>query len=461
MLPKVLLVENESRMREVITMQLSDLELEIFQAADGQEALNLLASEEFALVITDLKLPRVHGMEVLQTARSHDSELPVIVITAYGSIENAVDAMRCGASDYVTKPFKAERLRSCVKKALKIYRLTSQVRRLRQEIESRYKFDNIKGVSPQICELLTLAGEVAATDTTVLITGESGTGKELFSRAIHFNSRRAEGPFLPLNCAAIPTGLLESELFGHEADAFTGAKGRKKGKLELAGGGTLFLDEIGDMDLEIQAKLLRVLEMRSYFRVGGSCRIEMDARIISATNKDLRQLVASGKFREDLYYRLNVFPLHIPPLRHHPEDIPLLCDFFIHEFAASQGRRMPTLSQKSRELLRNHPWKGNVRELRNVIERAMILCKSDQITSRHLLLQENTRTIDPSNMEKLSGMLLESGGVRLEELEKSLIEQAMSRAGGNVSRAARMLGLSRPTLRYRLDKYDIAPAGPA
>ncbi len=456
MRPKILLVENEARMRAVILMQLSDLDLEFHEAADGAQAQELLAQEEFDLVITDLKLPRMHGMEVLRTAKEQNPDLPVIVITAYGSIENAVEAIRSGAFDYVTKPFKAERLRSCLEKGLRISSLSSQVRHLRREIESRYNFDNIKGTSPGICQVLALAGDVAATDTTVLITGESGTGKELLSRAIHFNSHRAAGPFLPINCAAIPEGLLESELFGHEAEAFTGARKRKRGKLELANGGTLFLDEIGDMDLSVQAKLLRVLESQSFFRVGGTRKIRADVRFISATNKDLALLVQQGRFREDLFYRLNVFPIPIPPLRTHTEDIPLLCHTFIREFSCALGRRPPAISKPALRLLKKQPWKGNVRELRNVIERAMILCKGEEITASHLLLQEAPPpSLDPADLDQVSRTLLAGGSLQLEELEKLLIRRAFEVSGKNVSRAARMLGLSRPTMRYRLEKFGL------
>ena len=452
---KVLLVENETRMREVIGMQLSDLDITILEAANGVQALGLFEQEAVSLVITDLKLPKLHGMEILRQVKKSDPELPVIVITAYGSIESAVKAIRQGAFDYVTKPFKEERLRSCVEKALKISRLVSQVRHLRREIEARYNFGNIKGTSPEICEVLNLAGEVAKTETTVLVTGESGTGKELLSRAIHLNSQRADGPFLPINCAAIPSNLLESELFGYEANAFTGAARRKKGKFELAAGGTLFLDEIGDMSLELQAKLLRILESKRYFRLGGTHWVEADVRIISATNQDLHQLVSAGRFREDLFYRLNVFPIHMPPLRDHKEDIPLLCNYFIREFSCSLGRRQPKISKKALELLKHHFWQGNVRELRNVIERAMILCKGDSITAGHLLLQENTPRFDPADLDRLTDLLLDGTGIDIEDLEKRLLRRALQVTGDNVSKAARLLGLSRPTMRYRLEKYGI------
>jgi len=386
---KVLIAEDEIRMRQVITMQLSDLPLQFVETGDGREAIDLFDNDTFSLAITDIKLPKVNGMELLQHIKERDSELPVIVITAFGSIENAVEAIRLGAFDYVTKPFKEERLRACVEKALHISRLTTEVRHLRKEIEGKYNFDNIIGNSSEICDVLRLAGEVAKTDATVLVTGESGTGKELLSRAIHFNSPRSTGPFLPVNSAAIPTTLLEAELFGYEAGAFTGALRRQKGKFELASGGTLFLDEIGDIEPEIQAKLLRALEDRTFQRLGSEKILDADIRIIAATNSKLEDLVAAGTFREDLYYRVNVFPLQMPALREHREDIGLLCDYFIKDFSGALGRKAPKLSDKARSILTDHPWKGNVRELKNVIERAMILCKGDQITVTHLILQES------------------------------------------------------------------------
>jgi DNA-binding NtrC family response regulator len=454
---KVLLVEDEPRMRQVIMMQLSDLPLTFIEAGDGQQAMSQLDQEDFSLVITDLKLPIVSGMELLGHIKQHIPELPVIVITAYGSIENAVQAIRKGAFDYVTKPFEEERLRGCVKKALKISRLMSQVRYLREEIEGKYHFDNIRGVSPEICHVLNLAGEVATTNTTVLITGESGTGKELLAKAIHFNSQRVDDPFLPINCAAIPPTLLEAELFGYEPGAFTGANHRKKGKFELASGGTLFLDEIGDMEMGVQARLLRVIESQQFYRVGGTRSIDVDIRIISATNKDLDKSVATGLFREDLYYRLSVFPIHIPPLREHKDDIPVLCDYFTNKFAAALGKRTPKISSAASKKLKEHPWHGNVRELKNVIERAMILCKGDQITSTHLVLQQSAQTVfDPSDLEALATVLIDTGGVDIKDLEIRLLYRAIHQSRYNVSKAARLLRLTRPTLRYRLDKYGIS-----
>jgi len=451
----LLIVEDETRMREVIMMLLSDMQLNMFEARDGAEAIDIFDSETIHMVITDLKLPKAGGMDVLGHIRESKPEVPVIIITAFGSIDNAVEAIRLGAFDYVTKPFTEDKLRSCVEKAMQISRLTSEVEYLRSEIESKYTFNNIIGHSSEICDILRLAGEVSHTDTTVLITGESGTGKELLSRATHLNSPRSKGPFLPVNCAAIPAALLESELFGYERGAFTGAQQQKKGKFEMVSGGTLFLDEIGDMELEVQAKFLRVLESKSFERLGGSKTIQTDVRIIAATNKDLEKMVREKTFREDLYYRISVFPIRIPPLRERRSDIPLLSHYFINEFSTTFGRRPPTMSDKVMEMLSNHPWKGNIRELRNVLERAMILAKGDKITSRHVVLHEShDKPLGELDLDQIVKLLILDHRVGLEEMEKRCINFALEFAGNNVSKAARLLGLSRATLRYRLDKLE-------
>ncbi len=449
----VLLVEDEERMRKVITMQLSDLNLTIHEAPDGEKALEIFANETIHLVITDLKLPKVNGMELLQIVKEKDSEIPVIVITAYGSIENAVKAIQKGAFDYVTKPFKEERLNASVTKALKIIHLTNEVRHLRWEIESRYTFKKIVGDSPKICDVLKLAGSVSNTETIVLITGESGTGKELLSRATHVNSPRSSGPFLTINCAAIPTNLLEAELFGFEKGAFTGAHKRTKGKFETAAGGTLFLDEIGDMALDVQAKLLRILETREFERLGSQKSIKADVRIIAATNKNLEQMVEQKRFREDLYYRVNVFPIHIPPLRERKEDIPKLSNHFIKEFSKAFGKKPPGLSDKAVQKLVKYPWRGNIRELKNVLERAMILCKGLQITSRHVILNESQdRSFERMDMKSLVSTMIHDMGMGLDDIENQCVKFAMETCENNVSKASRALGLSRATLRYRLEK---------
>jgi len=451
----VLLVEDETRMRQVLVMQLSDLDLNIHEAVDGQQAIDIFENETIHLVITDLKLPKISGMDVLKFIKEKDPEIPVIVITAYGSIENAVKAIQKGAFDYVTKPFKEEKLRASIIKALKISRLTSEVRYLRQEIEDKYTFKKIVGDSPKICDVLKLAGSVSNTDTSVLITGESGTGKELLSRATHLNSPRSGGPFLTVNCAAIPSNLLETELFGYEKGAFTGAQKRTKGKFETASGGTLFLDEIGDMRLDVQAKLLRILETREYERIGGTKTIKADVRIIAATNKNLEEMVDEKLFREDLFYRINVFPIHIPPLRERKEDIPKLSSHFIQEFSKAFGRKPPELSGKAIDKLIQYSWKGNIRELKNVLERAMILSKGSQITSHHVILNESQeKSFELMNMDALIPMILVDQGMNLEDIENHCIQYAMKTSANNVSKAARLLGLSRATLRYRLEKMS-------
>ena len=451
----ILLVEDEKRMRQVIAMQLSDLDLHIHEAVDGEQAIDIFENEMIHLVITDLKLPKINGMDVLNFIKKKDPEIPVIVITAYGSIENAVKAIQKGAFDYVTKPFKEEKLRSSIIKALKISRLTSEVRHLRQEIEDRYTFKNIVGDSPKICDVLKLAGSVSNTDTTVLITGESGTGKELISRATHINSPRSSGPFLIVNCAAIPSNLLEAELFGYEKGAFTGAHKRTKGKFEVASGGTLFLDEIGDMKLDVQAKLLRILETREFERLGGTKTIKADVRIIAATNKNLEEMVEEKLFREDLFYRIDVFPIHIPPLRERKQDIPKLSNHFIQEFSKAFGRKPPELSDKAIKKLIQYPWKGNIRELKNVLERAMILSKGSQITSHHIILNESqAKSFAQINIDTLIPMIINDHGLSLDDLESYCIKYAMKTLNNNVSKAARFLGLSRATLRYRLEKMN-------
>ncbi len=450
--PQILLIEDEDRMRQVIAMQISDLDLLIHEASDGAQALDIFDNQTIHLVITDIKLPKVSGMEILAHVKERNPDIPVIVITAYGSIENAVQAIREGAFDYVTKPFKEETLRESVKKALKVSRLAHEVRYLRQEIEDKFTFKNIVGDSPKICEVLELAGSVSHTDTSVLITGESGTGKELLSRATHMNSPRSSGPFSTVNCAAIPSSLLEAELFGYEKGAFTGAHKQVKGKFEMASGGTLFLDEIGDMELDVQAKFLRILETQQFERLGGSKTITADVRIIAATNKDLWQMVQDKTFREDLFYRINVFPIQIPPLRERKEDIYPLSQHFIREFSKAFGKKPPSLSDSGLKKLLAYPWKGNIRELKNVLERAMILCTTDVIMPDHLILNPyQEKAIDTLPLDKLIPMMIGDG---LEALENRCIAFAMEQAGNNVSKAARILGISRATLRYRLEKSE-------
>ncbi len=459
MRPTILIIDDESRMRRSLTMLLSDLMLDFLEAENGEEALRVWEHDNPDVVITDLKMPKLSGMDLLKEIKRRDPDVPVIVITAYGTIENAVEAMKEGAFDYITKPFDEKKILPCVDKALKMRRLISEVRYLRKEIEGRYNFENIVGQSQAICRVLEMAGQVAKSDTTVLITGESGTGKELVSRAIHFNSNRASAPFLAVNCAAIPPSLLEAELFGFEKGAFTGAVRQKKGRFELASGGTIFLDEISDMPLDIQAGLLRVIEEQEFERLGGTRTIKVNVRVIAATNKDLASLVAKGLFREDLYHRINVFPIHLPPLRERREDIPLLVRHFIKEIGNSLGKKPVRLTESALNALMEPTWPGNVRELRNIIERAMILCKGSAIARNHLIFNEpvSARRMDRIDLEELCSMALDQTDFSLEQLEERLLKLAMERAGYNVSGAARLLGMTRATLRYRLEKFGLTP----
>ena len=459
MKPTIAIVDDEARMRRSLTMLLSDLEANFIEAADGHEALSIWEQDIPDVVITDLKMPKLSGMELLREIKKRDPDVPVIVITAYGSIENAVEAMKEGAFDYITKPFDEKKILPCVENALRMRRLISEVRYLRKEIEGKYNFENIVGQSAAICKVLEMAGQVAKSDTTVLITGESGTGKELVSRAIHFNSARSSDPFVAVNCAAIPPSLLEAELFGFEKGAFTGAVRQKKGRFELASGGTIFLDEISDMPLDIQAGLLRVIEEQEFERLGGTRTIKVNVRVIAATNKDLASLVTRGQFREDLYHRINVFPIHLPPLRERPEDIPLLAKHFMTEIGASLGKKPVRLTDSALNALMEQRWPGNVRELRNIIERALILCQGEAITRNHLIFNEpvSAKRMDRIDLEELCSVALDQTDFSLEQLEERLLKLAMERAGYNVSRAARLLGMTRATLRYRLEKFGLTP----
>ena len=451
--PLVLIVEDEARYRRLMSMLLSDLPLEVAQAASGEEALEQLALRPAQLVVTDLRMPGMGGMGLLERVRERYPGLPVVVVTAFGSIESAVQAMRAGAYDYLTKPFEEETLRATVLRGLEAGRLRAAYGNLRRELRSRYELGRIVGASAPLQEALRLAEQVAPTRTTVLITGESGTGKELLARAIHHHSRRSDGPFVALNCAAIPPTLLESELFGHERGAFTGATSRRQGRFEQASGGTLFLDELGELEPPLQVKLLRVLQERRFERVGGNEELRADARILCATNVELAEAVAEGRFRRDLYYRVSVFPIELPPLRERGDDVLLLAVRFVRRFASDMGRRIESLSAEVQRLLREHAWEGNVRELQNVIERAVILCHGPQLRPRHMpaYLRSGRSTPAPG----AGRFVLPPGGISLEEVEQDLVAQALEAAAGNKTQAARLLGLTRATLRYRLTKHGL------
>jgi DNA-binding NtrC family response regulator len=402
-------------------------------------------------VVTDLKLPGMSGLEFLHEARRINGGIPMIVMTAYGSVETAVEAMKAGASDYVLKPFTMAEMKLVINKELDVQQVREENRSLREALGKRYHFQNIIARGPRMQEVLALVERVAPTNSTVLIGGESGVGKDLIARAIHQNSRRASGPFIKLNSTAIPDTLFESELFGFEKGAFTGAVASKPGKFELADKGTLFLDEIGDVPAPIQVKLLRVLQEREFERLGGTKTLKVDVRLIAATNRDLRAALELGTFREDLYYRLNVVPIDIPPLREHKEDIPDLVSHFLDRFSHDHGREVTGISPGALKVLADYHWPGNVRQLENTIERAVALCSHPVIDAKDIHLDTA-----PAKANSASANSFLPEGMTLEQWEDEMIREALRRANGNKSQAARLLGLSRNALRYRLSKLGMA-----
>ncbi|MCF8048678.1 MAG: sigma-54 dependent transcriptional regulator, partial [Desulfarculaceae bacterium] len=380
---RILIVDDEKNYLVVLQALLADNGYEMLTAQNGSQALALAAEEEPDLVITDMRMPQMSGLDLIQRLKARFNEMPIIVMTAYGTVENAVEAMKSGATDYISKPFENTELLLTVQKALKMRRLLFQNRLLKEELQG---YGEIIGDSKAMRQVYGLIDKVAATKATVLLTGESGTGKELIARAIHARSPRAEEPFVAVNCMALTETLLESELFGHEKGAFTGATSRRKGRFEMAHGGTLFLDEVGEMSLSLQVKLLRVLQERTFERVGGNLQLSVDVRIVAATNRDLTQAVESGDFREDLFYRLNVVRIDVPPLSQRREDLPVLVAHFVKKYAAEVGRPAPQVDKQAMELIYSHSWPGNVRELENAIERAVILA-GDSITPGDLPLE--------------------------------------------------------------------------
>ena len=448
-MPTILIVEDEAKMRRLLELNLGEDGFKTLSAADAETGLQLLASQPVDLVLTDLKLPGMSGLELLQSIKQQHAALPVVVMTAFGSVETAVDAMKAGATDYVLKPFSLAEMRMVVRKELDVSRLREENRSLRHALGEKYSHPNIVARSAKMQEVLAVVERVAPTNSTVLLGGESGVGKDLIARAIHEKSRRASGPFIKINSTAIPENLLESELFGYEKGAFTGATNSKPGKFELADKGTLFLDEIGDVPAAMQVKLLRVLQEREFERLGGTRTVKVDVRLIAATNRDLRAALEDGTFREDLYYRLNVVPIDIAPLRERKQDIPDLVNLFLGKFAADSGRELSSISREATNVLLGHYWPGNVRELQNVIERACALAKTSKLELDDIHLDS------PRNKPAASGDGFLPDGMTLDQWEDEMIREALKRAGGNKSQAARLLGLSRNALRYRLSKIGI------
>ena len=460
MVSRVLIADDEERIMRNIKAIFDEMEgVEVVKAQDMSSIVDFIERERIHLVVTDLRVPQMDRLEFLKHIKSKDQELPVIVVTGEDSIETAVEAMKEGAFDYIINPFKEDTLMMAAKKALKMRSLAMENKYLRKELESHYNFGNIIGNSPKILEVLLLAGDVSKTDSTVLLYGESGTGKELVARAIHFNSLRKSGPLVVINCAALPENLLESELFGYEKGAFTGAEKSKKGRFELANGGTLFLDEISDMKPNVQAKVLRVVEEKQLERLGGAETIKVDVRIICASNKNIEEHVKNKQFREDLYYRLNVFPISLPPLRERVEDILPLARVFVERYAIKMGKFPLNMSKNVERIIASNKWEGNIRELKNCIERAIILCKGDMIIEKHLpVAVVKGATSDGDNGKgkiiKTVDINLPSEGICLDELEKTLVLQALKKSKNNKTKAAKLLGLSRGTFRYRIEKIE-------
>ncbi|HEV8181742.1 MAG TPA: sigma-54 dependent transcriptional regulator [Candidatus Angelobacter sp.] len=452
----ILIVEDEPRMRRLLEISLGEDGHSVQTAGDAESGLVHLRKEPIDLVVTDLKLPGMNGLEFLHEGKRLNATLPFIVMTAYGSVETAVDAMKAGASDYVLKPFTMAEMKLVINKELDVQQVRDENRRLKEALGKRYHFQNIVGRSKKMQEVLALVERVAPTHSTVLIGGESGVGKDLIARAIHQNSRRAGGPFIKINSTAIPDTLFESELFGFERGAFTGALASKPGKFELADKGTLFLDEIGDVPAPIQVKLLRVLQEREFERLGGTKTLKVDIRMIAATNRDLRAALEEGTFREDLYYRLNVVPIDIPPLREHKEDIPELVDHFLARFAADNEKEIEGSTPAAVSVLMEYHWPGNVRQLENSVERAVALSSGRVIDVDDIHLDS---THGKGSVASGAPDQLLPEGMTLEQWEDNMIKEALRRANGNKSQAARLLGLSRNALRYRLSKLGVADEG--
>ena len=447
-MPSILIVEDEAKMRRLLELNLGEQGFTTHAVSDAESGLKLLGQQEIDLVVTDFRLPGMNGLEFLQAIKRINASLPVVMMTAYGSVESAVEAMKMGASDYVLKPFSLEEMTLVVRKELDAHNLREENRSLREALGQRYHYKNIIAQSDNMQTVLAMVERVAPTNATVLLGGESGVGKDLVARAIHEHSNRKAGPFVKINSTAIPENLLESELFGYEKGAFSGATGSKPGKFELADRGTLFLDEIGDVPAATQVKLLRVLQEREFERLGGTKTLKVDVRLIAATNRDLRAALEDGSFREDLYYRLNVVAIDIPPLREHKQDIPELARFFLEKFGRESQQPVKSITPAAMKLLVEFHWPGNVRELENVMQRAVTLARGETLDVDDIHLDRPHAANNSAPVLPL--------GVTLEQWEQEIIREALRQANGNKSQAARALGLSRNALRYRLSQTGVA-----
>jgi len=444
---RILVVDDEPAQREMISGFLKKQAFDVVVAETGARALELFRQDSIDLILTDQKMPHLSGLDLLQAVRAINPETPVILMTAFGSIEAAVSAIQRGATDYLTKPLNLDELLYRIRQVSDRYRIIAENRELREALGERHRIEGIIGESGQMLEVLSLVRRVAPSEATVLIRGESGTGKELIAKAIHFASSRASGPLVKVNCAALPETLLESELFGHEKGAFTGALTSRQGRFELADGGTIFLDEIGDLPLHLQAKLLRVLQEREYERVGSSRPINVNVRILAASHRPLEALLKAGQLREDLYYRLNVVPIFLPPLRERRSDLSLLIEYFLRRFAEKNGKTIRGLTPEGRDILLRYDYPVNVRELENIIERAVVLTRDDVIASGDLPLtvQEPETVADRDPQTNLTAAV--------EALDRRMIRDALAKSDGVQTRAAELLGMGERALRYKLIKY--------
>ncbi len=451
MTPRILVVDDDESLRRVTQVQLEQAGFQTQTAADGSEALAALQKAPVQLVITDLKMPGMSGLELLRRIRAEYPEVVVVVITAYGTVESAVEAMRAGAYDYITKPVHPEELELVAKRALQHLQLLEENRALRSSLDAKYGFESIIGRSRSLLYVLDMAARAAQTDATVVIHSETGTGKELLAKAVHFNSRRREKPFVTINCGAIPKDLLESELFGHVKGSFTGAVAHRTGKVETADGGTLFLDEIGEMPLELQVKLLRLIQQGEIEKVGAPSSSTVDVRAIAATHRNLEAMIEDGTFREDLYYRLSVIPLELPPLRERLDDIPELVQHFFAKAKRKHGREDLVLPISLLPYFSNYRWPGNIRELENIVERLVVLTPGNEIAVSHLpaFLRKEHASVDELNLD------LPPQGISLEAIEKELILKALARFKWNQTHAAKYLDISRKALIYRMEKHGI------
>jgi Nif-specific regulatory protein len=452
---KILLIDDSPDILTHLSEYLKNEGYEVESSTDGEKAISMVERKCYDIIFTDLMMPNIDGMEVLKYVTQHSRDSICMILTGYGTIKNAVEAVKLGAFDYLTKPIKMDEILITLKRALEFRDLKRENQNLKNQLKKKYKFENIIGDSEKMHQIFETIEKVADTDSTILILGESGTGKELIAKAIHYNSYRREGPFIPVNCAAIPSELLESELFGHEKGAFTNAIRTRIGRFELANGGTVFLDEIGDMSPSLQSKLLRVLQERQFERIGGVKTVKIDIRIIAATHQDLKVAVEQGRFRQDLYYRLNVIPIRVPPLRERKSDIPLLVHHFLNHFNRSKKRKIQGIHNEALNRLMEYHWPGNVRELENIIERIVILTNNDSIT-----VQDLPEKIQSLSLEEQTPLFeIPEEGISLDnalnEFEKRLILQALNKTGWIKNKAAQLLSLNRTTLIEKIKRQNL------